>query len=123
MTKQRAAILEVMTRERRHYTADEILELAKDILPDGLSRATVYNNLKSLEAAKLVRRITGDGDTDRYDGCYEPHCHLICEKCGSIRDFEIPGLDESIASSIGSTYNSYEMKVRFVCSECAAHSD
>ncbi len=120
MTKQRAAILEVMQADRSHHTAEEIYELAKDKLPGGMSRATVYNNLKALENAKLIRRITGDTDTDRYDGCYDPHCHLICEECGRIWDFKIPNLEESIAHEVKTDFNSYEMKVRFVCSACTS---
>ena len=47
-----------------HHTADEIFALAKEKLP-GISRATVYNNLKTLESARLIRRITGEALSDR----------------------------------------------------------
>ena len=51
-------------------TAEEIFELAKASL-EGISRATVYNNLKTLENMGLIRRITGDDAFDRYDGSFE----------------------------------------------------
>lgn len=117
MTKQRAVILEVIRSDMCHHTADEIFTLAKERLP-GISRATVYNNLKALETSKLIRRITGDSLSDRYDNSYVPHGHMICEKCGSVRDFNLRNFDKQLSDAIGSEFNSYELKVRYVCDEC-----
>ena len=117
MTKQRAVILEVIRSDMCHHTADEIFTLAKEKLP-GISRATVYNNLKVLEAEKLIRRITGDALADRYDNSYIPHGHMICEGCGKVRDFNIKNLDRLLSDAIGSSFNSYELKVRYLCDTC-----
>ena len=118
MTKQREAVLTVIRSDKCHHTAEEIFLLAKEMLP-GISRATVYNSLKVLEKLKLIRRITGDGLSDRYDSAYKPHGHLLCEKCGRVWDFEIDGFDDIIASATGTDFDSYELKVRHVCGECA----
>ena len=119
MTKQRAVILEVIRSDMCHHTADEIFKLAKERLP-GISRATVYNNLKVLEAEKLIRKITGDGLSDRYDNSYIPHGHLLCEICGKVKDFDLENFDGLISDAIGSDFNSYELKVRYVCDACKA---
>lgn len=119
MTKQRAVILEVIRSDMCHHTAEEIFSLAKERLP-GISRATVYNNLKVLEAEKLIRRITGDGSSDRYDNSYVPHGHLLCERCGAVRDFILDNLPRQISDAIGSDFNSYELKVRYLCDACKA---
>ena len=89
VTKQRAVILEVIRSDMCHHTADEIFTLAKERLP-GISRATVYNNLKALEREKLIRRITAEDSSDRYDSSYIPHGHLFCLGCKKIYDFDIP---------------------------------
>ncbi len=117
MTKQRAIILEVIRSDMCHHTAEEIFTLARSKYP-GLSRATVYNNLKALEEAKEIRRITGDGLSDRYDNSYTPHGHLICERCGGVRDFTIEDLGGLISDAVGSEYSSYELKVRYRCASC-----
>ena len=117
MTKQRAVILEVIRSDMCHHTADEIFTLAKEKLP-GISRATVYNNLKALEAAKLIRRITGDSLSDRYDNSYIPHGHMICEECGHVRDFNLHNFDKQLSDAIGSEFSSYELKVRYLCDDC-----
>ena len=121
MTKQRAAVLEVIRSDKAHHTAEEIFELAKKILPT-ISRATVYNNLKALEGEKLIRRISGDGLADRYDSSFIPHGHLLCTKCGRAWDFTIDGFDDTVKSIIGSEFDSYELKVRLVCEECLGRS-
>ena len=117
MTKQRAVILEVIRSDMCHHTADEIFTLAKEKLPR-ISRATVYNNLKSLESAKLIRRITGDSLSDRYDSSYIPHGHMICEECGGVKDFNLHNFDKQLSEAIGSDFNSYELKVRYLCDDC-----
>ena len=117
LTKQRAVILEVIRSDMCHHTADEIFTLAKEKLP-GISRATVYNNLKVLESEKLIRRITGDALSDRYDNSYIPHGHMICEECGAIKDFNLSDFDSMISEAIGSDFSSYELKVRYTCEAC-----
>ena len=117
MTKQRAIILEVLRSDKRHHTAEEIFELAKEKLP-GISRATVYNNLHSLEAEEIIRRISGDGGADRYDNSFIPHGHLICTVCGGVFDIEIPGFAEALSDCINSSVESYELKVRGCCAVC-----
>ena len=121
MTKQKSAILSVVRSDKCHHTAEEIFEMAKKIIP-GISRATVYNNLHALERERLIRRITGEGASDRYDSSYIPHGHLYCSECHSITDFEIPSFDELLMTHVGDTLDSYELKVRYVCSRCRATS-
>ena len=117
MTKQRAAILEVLRSDKCHHTAEELFELTKKILP-GISRATVYNNLRALEEEQIIRRISGDSGADRYDNSFIPHGHLVCSACGSVSDIDIPGIRECLFSSIGVEIESYELKVRGRCSLC-----
>ena len=117
MTKQRTAVLEVVSRKGCHYTAEEIFEEAKKILPE-ISRATVYNNLHALERDRVIRRITAEDSSDRYDSSYIPHGHLFCTVCGEVKDFDIPDFHKTLSETIGSEIDSYELKVRYVCQKC-----
>ncbi len=117
MTKQRAIILEILRSDKCHHTAEEIFELARVKLPT-ISRATVYNNLHSLEEERFIRRISGDGGPDRYDNFFVPHGHLVCTVCSRVFDVDIPGIDELLCDSIGASVESYELKVRGRCSAC-----
>ncbi len=116
MTRQRAAILEVIRAEPRHYTAEEIFHLAQKILPT-ISRATVYNNLNAMADEHLIRRICME-DADVYDRSFEPHVHLVCRKCGGIKDMRLEGLAEQLEGALGQTVSSYEFKVDYVCEGC-----
>jgi len=117
MTRQRAAVLEVIRSAKYHYTAEEIFEKAKELLPN-ISKATVYNNLHALERERLIRRITGEEASDRYDSSFIPHGHLFCTVCHGICDFEVPEFRETLMRIAGGEFDSYELKVRYVCPEC-----
>ena len=119
MTKQRAVVLEVIRAEKCHHTAEEIFELAKARLP-GISRATVYNTLHYLERERCIRRITSEDTADRYDSSFIPHGHLYCISCSRISDFEIPNFSDTLKAFCGEKVDSYELKVRYLCDECAA---
>lgn len=86
LTAQRRGIAEVLTGEHVHLTADEVLTRARRRLP-ALSVATVYNTLNELVALGEVRVVeTGSGRV-RYDpNADRPHDHLVCVRCGEIRD-------------------------------------
>ena len=119
MTKQRAVILEVLRSDKCHHTAEEIFELAKQRLP-AISRATVYNNLHSLEDEQFIRRISGDGGPDRYDNAFIPHGHLLCMQCGGVFDIDVPDIDKILEECIGGKAESFELKVRGRCEKCKA---
>ena len=117
MTKQKAAVLEVVRSAKCHYTVEEIHRETKKILP-GISLATVYNNLHALERDKQIRKITGEDGSDRYDSSFIPHGHLYCMECGVITDFEPRGLNKTLSEAAGGEYDSYELKVRYLCKKC-----
>ena len=117
MTKQKAAVLEVVRSAKCHYTVEEIHRETKKILP-GISLATVYNNLHALERDKQIRKITGEDGSDRYDSSFVPHGHLLCEACGGVWDFSIEGFDDEIKAAVGCDFTSYELKVRHLCKKC-----
>ena len=117
MTRQRAAVLEVIREEKRHYTAEQIFALTRLRLPT-ISRATVYNNLHALERSGEIRRISGEDGADRYDSSGVPHGHLFCTECHSITDFDYPKLSAALSELVGTGIESYELKVRYVCPLC-----
>ena len=122
MTKQRALLLSIFRSPAsvgKHRTADEIFLLAKEMMP-GISRATVYNNLRSMEAEGLIRRISDEGGADLYDSSFTLHGHLFCTECHSVTDVMVPTLLDELSKIAGEDIDSYELKLRYVCSECRA---
>ncbi len=88
LSYQRLKVLEYLTQNHCHPTVDQIFtDLHKDI--STLSKTTVYNTLRVLEDAGLVRAMTIEGTEARYDIEVENHGHFKCRSCGKIYDFDI----------------------------------
>lgn len=88
LSHQRLKVLEYLYQNQCHPTVDHIFtDLQKDI--PTLSKTTVYNALRILAGAGLVRIITIEDNETRYDIVVENHGHFKCESCGSIYDFRI----------------------------------
>jgi Fur family peroxide stress response transcriptional regulator len=122
MTKQRAILIDIFRSEEcrgQHKTADELWELAKARMPS-ISRATVYNNLKTMEEEGLICRIRSDNGADVYDSSGIPHGHLVCRRCGMICDLQLPHLMEELSSAAGVELESYELKMRYLCPDCCS---
>jgi Fur family transcriptional regulator, peroxide stress response regulator len=90
LTRQRSIVLNVVCAEDIHPTAAEVFGEARKKMP-GISFATVYNSLRYLKEAGLVREITFGNGASRYDGVTDRHDHAICSMCGKLVDFDLPG--------------------------------
>ena len=88
LTPQREAVLRAVRERNDHPTAGDIFARAKQYFP-AISYATVYNSLRYLREAGLVREISfGDG-ASRYDGITLRHDHALCTECGKLVDFDL----------------------------------
>jgi Fur family peroxide stress response transcriptional regulator len=91
LTRQRKAVLDVVRSGDTHPTASEVFEAARKLMP-AISFATVYNSLRYLKGAGLVREVASYGKSpSRYDRETERHDHAICSACGALVDFDLPG--------------------------------
>jgi Fur family peroxide stress response transcriptional regulator len=89
LTPQRRAVLQAIRSREDHPTAGEVFAAARTRLPS-ISFATVYNSLRYLKQAGMIREISfGDG-ASRYDREIDRHDHAICTGCGKLVDFDLP---------------------------------
>jgi len=80
-----------LTPQRRVIA--EVLERARGRLPE-VSLATVYNTLNELVSMGEVQQVDAGGGPTRYDpNTKDGHHHLVCLKCGDLRDVHPHGLD------------------------------
>ncbi|MEO3768509.1 Fur family transcriptional regulator [Streptomyces sp. B8F3] len=125
LTAQRRVVAEVLDGDHVHYTADEVLARATARLPE-ISRATVYNTLGELVALGEVLEVSTDGRAKRYDpNAHSAHQHLVCSRCGSIRDVRPEGdllstLPET--ERFGFRVSGAEVTYRGICPDCAGRS-
>ena len=86
-TPQRYGVMEFLVRRPVHATADEIHRALNRSDPRA-SRATVYNSLRALIKAGLVREVILEGSAARFDAKVYRHHHFICDRCGRVEDIE-----------------------------------
>ena len=118
-TAQRYAVLEFLAKHPIHATAEEILDAVNRRDPRA-SRATVYNNLRSLTKAGLVREVMSQGKAARFDANLRRHHHFICERCHTVEDipwFDLPPSAGRAALGARDVGN-YEIVFRGVCVPC-----
>jgi Fur family transcriptional regulator, stress-responsive regulator len=85
VTRPRVAVLSAVYGHP-HADTDAIIGAARRELPD-VSHQTVYDVLRVLTAAGLVRRIQPPGSVARYESrVADNHHHLVCRSCGAIAD-------------------------------------
>jgi Fe2+ or Zn2+ uptake regulation protein len=126
LTAQRRVVAEVLEGEHVHLTADEVYERAVARLPE-ISRATVYNTLKELADLGEILEVTIDARARRFDpNAKDPHQHLVCERCGVIRDVHLearPGPKIPAGERHGFVLTGIDVVFRGVCPACAAKQD
>lgn len=121
LTAQRRVVAEVLAGEHVHLTADEVHERAGELLPE-ISRATVYNTLGELVALGEVLEVGTDGRAKRYDpNARNPHHHLVCSRCRTIRDVPIAAVGTPApapSDDFGFEITGVEVTFRGLCPNC-----
>jgi Fe2+ or Zn2+ uptake regulation protein len=87
MTRQRAVVLEELTRTREHPKADEIYQMVRRRLPH-ISFGTVYRCLKLLQELGLVRELNFGKCFSRFEASSENHQHFTCTRCCKVYDID-----------------------------------
>lgn len=116
MTRYARQILDLINQSKEHMTAEQLfLELKKT--EPGVVQATVYNNLNTLCQGGLIRKISIEGATDRYDKIVR-HDHLVCKRCGVLSDISFRDLTKGLEKQFGGEIVSYDLKVFYLCPKC-----
>jgi Fur family transcriptional regulator, stress-responsive regulator len=87
VTHPRLAVLAAV-HAHPHADTDSIIGIVRRDLPD-VSHQAVYDVLRALTAASLVRRIQPSGSVARYESRVgDNHHHVVCRSCGVIADVD-----------------------------------
>ena len=114
-------MLEVVRQPDEHPTAMEVFQAARKKMP-GISFATVYNSLRYLKDAGLIREIASFGKSpSRYDSETYRHDHAVCSSCGKLVDFDLPGtvgLQRAAARASRFHAESVHLTLYGLCPDC-----
>ena len=87
VTRPRVAVLAVV-HDHPHADTYSIIGLARERL-GAVSQQAVYDVLRALTDAGLVRRIQPRGSVARYESRVgDNHHHVVCRSCGAIADVD-----------------------------------
>jgi Fur family transcriptional regulator, peroxide stress response regulator len=92
VTHQRQVVYEAVIASHGHYSPEDIYATVRRRIPS-ISLATVYNNLRLFIECGLLREVSPHASTLRVDGNLEPHHHLVCSRCKTVRDIEVDFVD------------------------------
>ncbi|RKS78941.1 Fur family ferric uptake transcriptional regulator [Actinomadura pelletieri DSM 43383] len=85
VTRPRLAVLEAV-HAHPHADTESLIGAVREDLPK-VSHQAVYDSLRALTAAGLVRRIQPAGFVARYEARVgDNHHHVVCRSCGTIAD-------------------------------------
>src|SRR5579884_3657595 len=123
VTASRLAVLTALGAGASHVSADALVGAVRERLGDG-SAQTVYNVLRTLTDAGLVRRIEPAGRPGLYElRVGDNHHHVVCRRCDAIADVECAvGETPCLTAADDSGYEIDEAEVIFWgrCPACLA---
>jgi Fur family transcriptional regulator, stress-responsive regulator len=122
VTRPRAAVLNAV-HARPHVATDSIIQMVRADLGN-VSVQAVYDVLRALTDAQLVRRIQPARSMPRYElRVGDNHHHVVCRTCGEVDDVDCAvGEAPCLTASDDRGYLIEEAEVVYwgVCSACSA---
>lgn len=119
-SKQREIILDTLSKNTIHPTAEALLEFLKRD-DSNVGMTTLYRNLNQLADAGLIKKIDGLEPSAHFDHNTFEHYHFICEKCKKVYDIPssvAPDLVKNTTEATGFDITSHDIVFHGICSEC-----
>ncbi len=120
VTLPRVKIYQILEKagEGDHWSAEDIYKILMESGED-VGLATVYRVLTQFEAAGLVVRHHFEGGHSVFElADDQKHDHIVCVKCGRVKEFSDPELNsrqQEIAESLGFTISDRTLYLYGVC--------
>lgn len=93
VTPQRLAVLGAFATPGGHLTADGVFQRIDRSLP-GMTLSTVYRTLELLRDLHIVSETDLGGGVRQYElVTATPHHHLVCSRCGTLRELDDAALE------------------------------
>ena len=116
-TQQRLAVYQYLLEHRTHPTADTVYQALAAEYPT-MSRTTVYNTMRALFGAGLLRIVTIDAEEQHFDADTADHGHFRCKQCGKLFDFPLPSNASHSLAPNGYRTEIFDVYATGVCPQC-----
>jgi Fe2+ or Zn2+ uptake regulation protein len=125
LTRQREAVLEVVTHAHTRLSAADVLAQAQRACPD-LGLTTVYRTLEILERLGAIKRVHLDDGCEGFALASAAHGHhLICSRCQETIEFEdcnVNVLLKRVSEQTGFTIQQHWLELVGLCPKCQKKS-
>jgi Fur family transcriptional regulator, stress-responsive regulator len=121
VTPQRQAIFRLLQGVDTHPTVDSLYDAARAEIPM-ISRKTVYQTVHDLQALGEVELLDVGTGSIRVDPNVEhAHQHLVCTRCGTVRDVLVDIADVRVPGRYRRdfTVETVEVVFRGICEACS----
>jgi Fur family ferric uptake transcriptional regulator len=119
----RDVVVEEFLRAGTHVTIEQLLDRVRARVP-ATGYSTVYRTLRLLEEQGFATaRDFGGAHTLFEPADVHHHDHLVCVRCGAVREFEDPSIEklqERAARRVGFRITSHRLELYGVCAACAS---
>ena len=125
VTPQRQCIFGVLYGDESHPTAETVYAAASAEMP-AIALKTVYQTLHDLSQMGEIAVLDVGTGAARFDpNVASAHHHLVCERCGKVRDLDLDfgALEVPDGLRQGFSIGSAEVVFRGRCDECATFPD
>jgi Fe2+ or Zn2+ uptake regulation protein len=124
LTPQRNAVFRALDGNESHPTAEAVHAVVVTELPN-VSLRTVYSVLAELTEIGAVNQLELGTGAFRFDPNVDAHHHLVCDRCGQVRDVHVdhPDVRPAAVDGDGFQITGTEIVFRGVCATCASRSD
>ncbi|MCX6142327.1 MAG: transcriptional repressor [Ignavibacteriales bacterium] len=123
-SRQREKIYQVLKKTVAHPTAEWVHEQVRSQIPR-ISLGTVYRNLHILTAQGKIQELDFGQGLHRYDATVDQHYHFVCERCGVVRDLEVPpqqDLHDRVRGVVPGKITNHRLDFFGVCTDCLSKS-
>lgn len=117
LSHQRLKVLEYLSSHNNHPTVEEIYQSLQKEIPT-LSKATVYNTLKTLVEIGVVKELQIENNEARYDIITDFHGHFKCQQCGKIYNFDIDINDTAFSGLNHFMIKQQDVYFKGICPDC-----
>ena len=123
VTTQRKIILEAIAQQVGWHVHPKDVFSYVQKKDDTIGLATVYRTLKMLEDMDLLNKVymMGQKNVHPNDPLHEVHYHLICLKCGAIRDVKdsmLESINEHVKNEYGFSTTQTKLSLYGLCEDC-----
>jgi Fur family peroxide stress response transcriptional regulator len=125
ITSQRLAIIDVLVEQGHIHPGASFIYREARKKHKSLSLSTTYATINEFIRYGIIKALEFDERENRCEGNLDEHINLICDRCGKITDYQVPGYVDrmNVAKTKGFIITSSRWEYYGYCQDCGKDRD